>query len=48
VLNTATSTTSIGGDGVALFSTAHPIDGNTIANTPATQVDLNEARCSTR
>jgi hypothetical protein len=31
------------GDGVALLSTAHPIDGLTIANTPTTQVDLNEA-----
>jgi hypothetical protein len=34
---------SIGGDGVALYSTAHPIDGLTIANTPTVQVDLNEA-----
>lgn len=34
---------SIGGDGVALCSTAHPIDGNTFANTPSVQVDLNEA-----
>jgi hypothetical protein len=34
---------SIAGDGVALCSTAHPIDGNTIANTPSVQVDLNEA-----
>ena len=33
---------SIGGDGVALFSTAHPIDGGTWSNTPTTQVDLNE------
>jgi len=33
---------SIGGDGVALFSTSHPIDGGTWANTPTTQVDLNE------
>ena len=33
---------SIGGDGVALFSTAHPIDGGTWANTPTTQADLNE------
>lgn len=30
------------GDGVALFSTAHPIDGSTVANTPTAQVDLNE------
>ena len=44
VLNTATTYNSaVGGDGVALCSTAHPIDGNTVANTPATQVDLNEA-----
>lgn len=34
---------NVGGDGVALFSTAHPIDGTTVANTPATQVDLNES-----
>ena len=31
------------GDGQALFSTAHPIDGNTVANTPSVSVDLNEA-----
>jgi len=44
VLNTATTyNASIGGDGVALCSTAHPIDGSTVANTPTTQVDLNEA-----
>jgi hypothetical protein len=44
VLNTGTTyNASVGGDGVALFSTAHPIDGQTIANTPTTQVDLNEA-----
>lgn len=34
--------TNIGGDGVSLFSTAHPIDGGTYPNTPTTQVDLNE------
>ena len=35
VLNTATTyNASVGGDGVALCSTAHPIDGQTIANTP--------------
>lgn len=33
----------IGGDGVALFSTAHPIDGMTLANTPTVQVELNES-----
>lgn len=44
VFNTGTTYNSaIGGDGVALFSTAHPIDGGTYANTPTTQVDLNEA-----
>ena len=34
----------VGGDGVALFSTAHPIDPpySSIANTPSVQVDLNE------
>jgi len=34
---------SIGGDLVALFSTSHPIDGGVVANTPSTQVALNEA-----
>ena len=44
VLNTATTyNASVGGDGVALCSTSHPIDGGTIANTPSAQVDLNEA-----
>jgi hypothetical protein len=44
LLNTAqTYNAQVGGDGVALCSTSHPIDGGTIANTPATQVDLNEA-----
>ena len=44
ILNTATTyNASIGGDGVSLCSTAHPIDGSTIANTPTVQVDLNEA-----
>ena len=33
----------IGGDGVALFSISHPIDGGVVANTPSTQVALNEA-----
>ena len=28
---------------MALCSTAHPIDGSTVANTPTVQVDLNEA-----
>jgi hypothetical protein len=44
ILNTAqTYNAAVGGDGVALCSTSHPIDGNTVANTPTTQVDLNEA-----
>jgi hypothetical protein len=44
ILNTATTyNPNIGGDGVALLSASHPIDGGTIANTPATtQLDLNE------
>jgi hypothetical protein len=44
ILNTATTyNAAVGGDGVALCSTAHPIDGGTVANTPSVQVDLNEA-----
>jgi hypothetical protein len=44
VLNTGNVYNSaVGGDGVALFSTAHPIDGGTVANTPTVQVDLNES-----
>jgi phage major head subunit gpT-like protein len=44
VLNTATTyNASIGGDGVALIATNHPIDGGTVANRPAVDVDLNEA-----
>jgi hypothetical protein len=44
VLNTATTYDStVGGDGVALCSTAHPVDGATWANRPASDVQLNEA-----
>ena len=44
VLNTAqTYNAAVGGDGVALCSSSHPIDGGTVANQPSTQVDLNEA-----
>lgn len=44
VLNTAqTYNSAVGGDGQALCSTAHPIDGGTYANTPAVQADLNES-----
>lgn len=43
VFNTGTTyNASIGGDGVALFSTAHPIDGSTIGNRPSPDVSLNE------
>ena len=43
VINNGFSATYPGGDGVALFSTAHPlINGGTNSNTPTTQVDLNE------
>jgi len=43
VLNTATTyNASTGGDGVALCSTAHPIDGSTIANRAVVDADLNE------
>ena len=44
ILNLGTTfNTSVGGDGVALFSAAHPIDGQTIANIPSIPVDLNES-----
>jgi hypothetical protein len=43
VINNGFSAAYPGGDGVALFSTAHPlVNGGTNANTPSTQVDLNE------
>lgn len=44
ILNNATTyNASVGGDGVALCSTSHPIDGGTVANRPAIDVDLNES-----
>lgn len=44
VLNTATTyNASVGGDGQALCSASHPIDGGTVSNIPATPVDLNES-----
>lgn len=44
VLNTAsTYNANVGGDAVALCSTAHPIDGGTVANRPTVDVDLNES-----
>jgi hypothetical protein len=43
VLNNGFSANFVGGDGVSLFNTAHPlVNGGTNANTPATQADLNE------
>jgi Mu-like prophage major head subunit gpT len=43
ILNNGFSSAYAGGDGVALFSTAHPlVSGGTNANTPSTQADLNE------
>ena len=43
VINNGFSAAYAGGDGVALFSTAHPlVNGGTNSNTPSTQVDLNE------
>jgi hypothetical protein len=43
VLNNGFSASYPGGDGVALFSTVHPlISGGVNSNTPATQADLNE------
>jgi hypothetical protein len=43
VFNTGTTyNAAVGGDGVSLFSTSHPIDGSTIANRPTVDVDLNE------
>jgi hypothetical protein len=43
VLNNGFSATYPGGDGVALFSTSHPlVSGGVNSNTPATGADLNE------
>jgi hypothetical protein len=43
VLNNGFNSGYVGGDGVSLFSTAHPlISGGTNSNTPATAADLNE------
>ncbi|HQU24992.1 MAG TPA: hypothetical protein PKX13_12005 [Acidiphilium sp.] len=43
-LNTANVVNaSIGGDGQPFCSSSHPIDGGVYANTPTTQVDLNES-----
>jgi hypothetical protein len=43
VLNNGFNSAFAGGDGVALFSTSHPlVSGGVNSNTPATQADLNE------
>jgi hypothetical protein len=43
VLNNGFSASFLGGDGVALFSTSHPlVSGGVNSNTPSTQTDLNE------
>ena len=43
VLNNGFNPAYVGGDGVSLFSSAHPlVNGGTNANTPTTQADLNE------
>ncbi len=43
ILNNGFSSTYTGGDGVELFSTAHPlVSGGTNSNEPATPADLNE------
>jgi len=43
VLNNGFNPTVVGGDGVSLFSTAHPlVSGGTNANTQSTPADLNE------
>jgi phage major head subunit gpT-like protein len=44
IINTSTTyNASIGGDGKALVATDHPIDGGTVANRPANDLELNEA-----
>jgi len=43
VLNNGFSASYVGGDGVALFSTSHPlVSGGVNSNTPSTAADLNE------
>ncbi len=42
VLNNAFSTTQLGGDGVTLCNTAHPIQAGTFSNRNANDADLNE------
>lgn len=45
--NATTYNANLGGDGVALLSTAHPYDYGTWANTTTTQMNLNEASLTT-
>jgi len=40
--NGTTFDQSVGGDGQSLFSSAHPVDGATVANIPSVAVSLNE------
>lgn len=48
IINTGTTFNPlVGGDGVALFSTAHPIDNGNYANRPSVDLDLNEAALET-
>lgn len=48
VLNTGNSyNAQIGGDGVSLFNTAHPVDGYTVPNTSSVPLDLNESSLNT-
>ena len=43
ILNNGFNAAIVGGDGVSLFNTAHPlVNGGTNANTPSTPADLNE------
>ena len=43
ILNNGFNASYVGGDGVTLFSTAHPlVSGGTNSNTPSTAADLNE------
>ena len=43
IMNNGFNSSFAGGDGVALFSTAHPlVAGNNVANKPTTDVDLSE------
>ena len=44
ILNTATTfVNAVAGDGIALCATNHPVDTNTVANRPTTDLDLNES-----